>query len=63
MTITYKIGECSKELYYCKEGINRFINSLVEIIINSEFNISQILHLLKSKLEYETYWKMARETI
>lgn len=55
LTITYILGSCTKELYHCEEGIDRFTDSLMEIIINSGFNISQVLHLLESKLGYETY--------
>lgn len=55
LTITYTIEKCIKELYHCEEGIDRFTDSLMEVIINSGFSISQVLHLLESKLGYETY--------
>ena len=55
LTISYKIGECTHSMYHCEESINRFTDTLTDLIINSGFSTIQILHLLESNLGYETY--------
>ena len=55
LTISYKIGECNHSMYHCEESINRFADTLTDLIINSRFSTIQVLHLLESNLGYETY--------
>ena len=42
-------------MYHCEESINRFTDTLTDLIINSGFSTIQVLHLLESNLGYETY--------
>lgn len=42
-------------MYHCEESINRFTDTLTDLIINSGFSTIQVLYLLKSNLGYETY--------
>lgn len=39
LTISYKIGECNNNMYYCEESINIFTDTLTDLIINSGFSI------------------------
>ena len=55
LTISYKIGEYNHSMYHCEESINRFTDTLTDLIINSGFSTIQVLHLLESNLGYETY--------
>ena len=35
LTISYKIGEYNHSMYHCEESINRFADTLTDLIINS----------------------------